>query len=432
MKAFLTRPKRKSSPELQPDSAEPEEPTEVKLALLSSLHPSFDQDALLDILIAHDGSVPDASASLKIQPHVKTGSRAVGYQQSLRQYALPNNTSLLPDAPAKKKLKSKRGSTLHLYDPDDVAEHTPCTIIHNFLAPEDANELLKELLDEARSFERITFQLFENVVSSPHTSSFYVESYDEIQRQKTDYHYNGARLTDVRRITPQLVKVKPKVQEAVNAEIQKRIKTRYPNGKKLKHQPSEPWVPNSAFVNCYRGPQESVGWHSDHLTYLGPRAVIGSVSLGVAREFRVRRIVPKDNDNKPTEDSDAEGQISIHLPHNSLLVMHAEMQEEWKHCIAPALSIDPHPVAGTTRINITYRDYRTNMHPRFTPRCPCDIPCVLRVVTKKKENFGRYFWMCHASNVPGKESCGFFQWAEFDEDGNPLCKKTISKTSRWH
>lgn len=193
MKAFLTRPKRKASPPPQP---EPEEPTEVKLALLSSLHPTFEQEDLLDILLAHDGSVSEASASLKVRPQVKKGSQVIGYQQSLKQYASSSSSgSLATTSPVKKKLKSKRGSTLHLYDPEDVAEHTPCTIIHNFLPSEDANDLLKELLEEAKSFEKATFQLFENVVSSPHTSSFYVQSYDEIQRQKTDYHYNGARLT---------------------------------------------------------------------------------------------------------------------------------------------------------------------------------------------------------------------------------------------
>ncbi|KAK7393928.1 hypothetical protein QQX98_013286 [Neonectria punicea] len=420
MKAFLTRPKRKSSPAPQ----EPEEPTEIKLALLSSLHPNLDQDALLDILLAHDGSVSEASASLKVPSQVKKGSRGIGYQKSLRQYAIRSDAT----SPAKR-LRSKKGSTLHLYDPDDVAEHTPCTIVHNFLPPEDADELLRELLEESKTYEKITFQLFENVVSSPHTSSFYVESYDEVRRQKTEYHYNGSKLTDVRRITPQLTRVKPRVQEAVNEEVQKRIRTRYPGGRKLKYQPPTPWIPNAAFVNRYDGPQENVGWHSDRLTYLGPRAVIGSLSLGVAREFRVRRVVPKDVDNKSTEDPDAEGQISIHLPHNSLLVMHAEMQEEWKHCISAAMSIDPHPIAGTVRINITYRDYRLNMHPSLTPRCTCVMPCVLRVVQRKKENFGRYFWMCYASNVPEKESCGFFQWAEFDDDGNPLPAKVISKPS---
>ena len=142
----------------------------------------------------------------------------------------------------------------------------------------------------------------------------------------------------------------------------------------------------------------------------------------MAREFRVRRILPQDDDDNDTNkpNPDQAGQIAIHLPHNSLLVMHADMQEQWKHSVSPAQAIDPHPLAGSRRINITYRHYRDGFHPRHTPRCPCAVPAVLRVVTRKRENWGRYFWMCHAGNVPGKEACEFFRWAEFDEDGNPM------------
>ncbi|OAQ97973.1 hypothetical protein LLEC1_00512 [Akanthomyces lecanii] len=426
MKAFLAGSrKRKSGEEASRHDTNDDEPTEVKLALLSSLHPQVEQDTLMDVLLAHDGSVQEASASLRHVRPEPTRSGVIGYQQSLKQYALP---SADPASPTQtKKLKSKKGSTLHLFDPQDVAEQTPCSIIHNFLPADVANDLLKELLAESETFERITFKLFDNVVSSPHTSSFYVDSYEKLMSQKSEYYYNGAQLTDVRRITPQLSKVKPIVQEIVNQEIQHRIKTRYPGGKKLKYQSPHPWVPNSAFVNCYNGAQQSVGYHSDQLTYLGPRAVIGSVSLGVAREFRVRRVLPKDAETRTAQDADAEGQISIHLPHNSLLVMHAEMQEEWKHCIVPALSIDPHPIAGNRRINITYRDYRARMHPSQTPRCACKIPCILRVVQRKRENFGKYFWMCHAGNVPDKEGCSFFQWAEFDKDGNPVFNRKLGK-----
>lgn len=206
----------------------------------------------------------------------------------------------------------------------------------------------------------------------------------------------------------------------MNKEILRRIKTKYPDGQKLKYQSPDPWQPNAAFVNCYTGPQEHVGYHSDQLTYLGPRAVIGSLSLGVAREFRVRKVLPRDADNNLAEDPDNEGQISIHLPHNSLLVMHSEMQELWKHSIAPAQAIDPHPIAGTRRINVTYRDYKAIFHPKHTPKCRCGIPTVLKVVQKRKENWGRYFWMCHHGNTPNGESCSFFKWAEFDEDGNPI------------
>lgn len=175
---------------------------------------------------------------------------------------------------------------------------------------------------------------------------------------------------DIRQITPHMRAVSSKVKDAVNKEIEKRIKEHYPNGEKLKYQSPQEWTPNAAFVNCYKGGNESVGYHSDQLTYLGPRAVIGSVSLGVAREFRVRKIVARGEEDSTVPDiknmtrADAEGQIAIHLPHNSLLVMHAEMQEEWKHSIHPASAIDPHPVAGNKRINITYRHYRETFHPR--------------------------------------------------------------------
>jgi hypothetical protein len=193
MKSFLQRPKRKSSPEVLPEDEDEDdnEPTEVKLALLSSLHSNIDQETLLDVLLAHEGSVKQASASLQGGATRKAATSHSTSQQSLRKYAISDNQS----PPAAKRPKTRKGTTLHLYDPDDVAEHTPCTIIHNFLPSDLANDLLKELLEESKSFEKITFKLFENVVASPHTSSFYVESYDEIQAQKTDYHYNGAKLT---------------------------------------------------------------------------------------------------------------------------------------------------------------------------------------------------------------------------------------------
>ena len=192
MRAFLTRPKRKASREPSPvANADDEEPTEVKLALLSSLHPEVEQDTLMDVLLAHDGSVHDASASLQhFRPESKK-SGVIGQQQSLRHFAKPED----PSSPPKKRLKSKKGSTLHLFDPEDVAEHTPCTIIHNFLPPELANDLLRELLTESDSFERITFKLFDNVVSSPHTSSFYVTTKQEMETQMNDYFYNGSKLT---------------------------------------------------------------------------------------------------------------------------------------------------------------------------------------------------------------------------------------------
>ncbi|KAI9727243.1 MAG: hypothetical protein M1828_006862 [Chrysothrix sp. TS-e1954] len=423
--------------------------TELKLAMLASLYPDEEQEALLEVLLASDGDLEDARRMFAprdggaagarcgdelvspgydestISPRKKhVTERVAGYQSSLSKFTNSANPNGAP-AP---KAATKKGKTLHLYSPDDIAAHTPCSIVHNFLPPSLADALLRELLEEVPTFCSETFVLFDKVVTSPHTFCFYVDDWTEAERQKKEYFYNGSHVADVRKTLPEMQKTSGIVRDAVNDEIRKRISTHYPRQQKLKYQSPAEWRPNTSFVNCYDGGKESVGYHSDELTYLGPRAVIGSISLGVAREFRVRKVIPRNTQysaNDPTARkadearADTEGQISIHLPHNSLLVMHAEMQEEWKHSIAPAQAIDPHPIARNRRLNITYRWYRESFHPRFTPRCRCGIPTTLKCVQKQEVNRGRYMWMCHAGGTPGQQGCGFFQWAEFDEDGEP-------------
>lgn len=166
--------------------------TDFKLAMLASLHPYLDQQALLDTLLAHEGSIEAASASLipsdSFSP--KKPSASIGHQSSLSKFATTSDSSA-----KRTRLLSKKGKTLHLYSPEDVAAHTPCSIIHNFLPIDDANKLLEELLEEVPTFGRSTFKLFDNVVSSPHTNCFYVNSLDEQRRQQTEYIYNGGLLT---------------------------------------------------------------------------------------------------------------------------------------------------------------------------------------------------------------------------------------------
>ncbi|KAF1963234.1 hypothetical protein CC80DRAFT_530144 [Byssothecium circinans] len=417
MDAFVSRKRRRVEPAKVTHQEDAEESTDFKLAVLASLHPSIDESTILEALLASDGIVKQASdvlAPCTSQPSTPR-KRPVGYQSSLSAFGVtPIRTAL-----AKKPLVQK-GKTLHLYCPEDVEKFTPCSLLLNFLPTDQADALLLELLGEAPSYSSLEFKLFDKVVKSPHSFGFYVNSLADVQRQKTEYIYDGRKVEDVRQSTPEMLKACPQVQEAVNGEIQRRIRDFNPGGKKLTYQCPGQWLANTAFVNCYDGPKEHVGYHSDQLNYIGPRAVIGSLSLGVAREFRVRKVLAEDDQYRKDDGSiaDAQGQIAIHLPHNSLLIMHADMQEEWKHSIAPAQSIDPHPLAQNKRLNITYRYYKDNLHPKYTPRCHCRIPCVLRCVTKKKTR-GRYMWTCHAHYVPGQDGCSFFRWADFDDDGEP-------------
>ncbi|KAL4934443.1 putative CUE domain protein [Aspergillus undulatus] len=446
MDNYLSR-KRPRSPlvESHPQTVAPDDDdasTDIKLAQLVSLFTDTDQDTLLDVLVSCGGLVETAITTITSQKHLAKRTRtapsastaATAIQTSLTPHILSSSSASSSSkslSGGQKISSTQKGKTLHLFSPEDVSAHTSCTIIHNFLPPETANALLLELLDESRHFTRYQLQIFERTVESPHSTCVYVSTPEQEAQHTNDYTYGGTYHTNIRQATPHLRAISSRVQEAVNDEIRKRIRDVYPGGKKLRYQSPREWMPNAAFVNCYDGPAESVGYHTDHLTYLGPRAVIGSISLGVQREFRVRRIVPDDEEEAGSGDrekamglrADAQGQIAIALPHNSLLVMHAETQEEWKHAIAPAQTISPHPLSGNRRINITYRWYRDSLQPRNIPRCQCNAHAVLKCVQRKRESRGRYMWLCYMGSKPGKKGCGFFQWAEFDDDGEPLWKQ---------
>ena len=221
MEAFISRKKRKLSPNSHfatqtrnPDYSQgPCQTLKAEAQSNSDLNTQFtedDEETESTDLLAHDGSVDEASAALttdSASPSSKntssashstslSGTAATGYQSSLSNFISQSEAnSADPNSLSKKaKLLTKHGKTLHLYSPSDVEAHTPCSIIHNFLPGDEANALLKELLDEAESFERSSFKLFDNVVQSPHTSCFYVESLEEVETQKTEYIYNGGKL----------------------------------------------------------------------------------------------------------------------------------------------------------------------------------------------------------------------------------------------
>ena len=72
------------------------------------------------------------------------------------------------------------------------------------------------------------------------------------------------------------------VEKMVSEELSKRA--RYPLEWGGRSGPDKlPWRANVAASNCYEGAKESVGFHSDQLTYLGPYPTIASISLGEQR-----------------------------------------------------------------------------------------------------------------------------------------------------
>lgn len=93
---------------------------------------------------------------------------------------------------------------------------------------------------------------------------------------------------------------------------------------------------NSVLVNLYRDGEDRMGWHSDNEPELGPEPVIGSLSLGTMRRFRMRHRVGGET-------------VDVDLPPGSLLVMSGLSQLCWEHCVPRQARV------RTPRINLTFR-----------------------------------------------------------------------------
>jgi alkylated DNA repair dioxygenase AlkB len=94
---------------------------------------------------------------------------------------------------------------------------------------------------------------------------------------------------------------------------------------------------NTVLLNLYRDGRDAVGWHTDDEPELGEMPVIGSVSFGGARTFRLRHRKRK------------ELQVELELTHGSCLLMRGPTQRFWRHQV-PRTEDRVEP-----RINLTFR-----------------------------------------------------------------------------
>ncbi|MBD1840072.1 alpha-ketoglutarate-dependent dioxygenase AlkB [Coleofasciculus sp. FACHB-64] len=94
---------------------------------------------------------------------------------------------------------------------------------------------------------------------------------------------------------------------------------------------------NSVLLNLYRDGNDSMGWHSDDEPELGQNPVIGSLSLGGTRRFRLRHRSEKGLKHQ------------LDLTSGSFLLMQGTTQHYWQHQIPKT----KRPVLS--RINLTFR-----------------------------------------------------------------------------
>jgi alkylated DNA repair dioxygenase AlkB len=93
----------------------------------------------------------------------------------------------------------------------------------------------------------------------------------------------------------------------------------------------------SALLNLYRDGKDNMGWHRDNEAELGVNPVIGSVSFGASRTFKLRLYKDKNISR------------SLELGDGSFLLMRGETQHYWEHQVAKT-----NKDVGV-RINITFR-----------------------------------------------------------------------------
>jgi alkylated DNA repair dioxygenase AlkB len=112
--------------------------------------------------------------------------------------------------------------------------------------------------------------------------------------------------------TPQLLKIKERVEEVSGLEF------------------------NSCLLNLYHSGEEGMSWHSDAEAELGKDPAIASLSLGAQRKFVLKHKTSKEK-------------ISVALEHGSLLLMRGTTQKHWLHSLPKTKKVQE------PRINLTFR-----------------------------------------------------------------------------
>lgn len=377
--------------------------TDAKLEELKSTFPDADESSLLEILISCNGSLSTAE-SLLIDSFPNAKRRKFNNsskQASIRRLFGADDAEVIQS-----RNTTNVNKPVYLYSKEDVEATVPYATIHyDYLDKDLADSLLKSLLTDDESFSPQEFYLFGNRCVSNHKSKVYGSSTEEL-------YYNGKKYksrdnyTDIMKVAQLLI------EDQVNEEIKSRPR--------LPFQSDIPWKGDLAVSNRFDSKSNNLDWHSDRMTYIGPHCVIASFTLGATRDFRIRK-------QYNNHDSKFNTMYAIPLPHNTLFIMHAGFQEEYKHCIPATTEFTPNEISGTVRMNLTYRHYL----PKFQENLPmcsrCGNQMDLRRSFKDPKSRGRYIWLCTGGYI-GKE-CNGFHYADFSKEC--LYTDDVEESSRW-
>ena len=167
------------------------------------------------------------------------------------------------------------------------------------------SDILFDLLKKEIEWKQDFIEMYGKLLPLPRLTAWYGD-------KNKSYTYSGISMTSLP-WTKELLKVRRKLEEFSKQKF------------------------NSVLLNYYRSGNDSVSWHSDDEEELGEFPIIGSLSFGGIRRFRLRN---KQN-KKLTH--------TYYLGNGSLLIMKGATQKLWEHEVPKTKK----KVSG--RINLTFR-----------------------------------------------------------------------------
>ncbi|GMM51411.1 hypothetical protein DASB73_023690 [Starmerella bacillaris] len=344
--------------------------TDEMIKVILRKFPKLDPEYALDLIVQCDADVNKVLRLL--------GVSDVSKQRQLTFDGFISKSKGNLKSNSKEKKFAKPGTfTIDLYTPEQVLDAgVHCTMHFDVLEPGLANQLALRLNQDSSEWSASQFYLFDRLVTSQHYTALYTDQ-GELLNGNLQATYQG-RSQKAWPFSSEMAYARDRVQDIVQLY-------------------TDNWSCNVVLANKYGSKTDKIDYHSDQLTHLGIKPTIAALSLGCTREFRLKGRNHQRND--PI--------YSIHVPHNSLLIMHSECQELYKHSVPPMRTITPDPLLNDTRISLTFRMYPSQFESKMLPRCKCNRPMILRTTLPTRTKSGtiyKYIWQC-SSHYDGNEGC---------------------------
>lgn len=191
-----------------------------------------------------------------------------------------------------------------IVDPNLLPKDGEVLFFPNFFSRLESDQLFTSLLENIK-WQQDSIRFYGKDICIPRLTAWYGD-------KNKSYTYSGIPMKPYV-WTKELLQIKERIEKKAEVEF------------------------SSVLLNRYRTGDDSVAWHCDDEPELGINPVIGSVSFGASRQFKLRHLEEKELIR------------DVELNNGSFLLMKGETQHKWEHCVPKTKK------KIGERINLTFR-----------------------------------------------------------------------------